>query len=250
MAAQSGKITANDKMAAEAISDAIKALGGEKNLDGIRSLVLTGTEKVFTSDVMMEIEIRILLPDNFLMISKRDVPGFGPSSVYRGVSKSEVRNAAFTGTGKVATAPFTPEDEINRYASMLMGALLKGDAVAPLTLTSVADASNRFSVANAAGVLCEIEFAPGEKYPLLVSYKNVVGRFMMQQTDNSMIGRIGPVSETVDSIMRFNDRAAVDGVMFPMTIVFESRGNVDREIRFEKIQINPKLTITDFDIPQ
>jgi hypothetical protein len=56
--------------------------------------------------------------------------------------------------------------------------------------------------------------------------------------------------ELVDSVIRFKDRIAVDGVMFPGTIVFESGRGGDRELKIENIQINPKLSLADFEIPQ
>jgi len=65
--AQSGKIATKDQKAAEAITEAIKALGGEKNINGIRSLILTGKTTFLSNGVEEEIEIRILLPDNILL---------------------------------------------------------------------------------------------------------------------------------------------------------------------------------------
>jgi hypothetical protein len=251
--AQSVKITAKDQKAAEAIAAAITALGGEKNIDNIKSLILTGTTRYYSHSGVYETEIRILLPDNYLLIDKR----IGSEmTIYARASKGESRTVGFTGTGERMGVPLS--NEVNRFSSLLIGALLMGDPVAPLTISAVVGASGRFSIAKATGALGEIEFDPKEKYPLLISYTDVVRNITVQENNKTNANgkfsgsiRIGPgPEELVDSIMRFKDRVAVGNVVFPGTIVFESRGKADRELKIEKVQINPKLTLADFEIPE
>jgi len=247
--AQAGKITAKDQKAAEAITAAIMALGGEKNIDNIKSLILTGTTKYSSHGAVDETEIRILLPDNYLRIDKRI--GYGTLQ-YARASSGESLNIGFTETGGPLGVPRA--NEVNRFASLLIGALLKGDPVAPLIISAVADTSNKFSIAKETGVLGEIEFDPVRKYPLLISYKDAVRNLTIYKTtynDGKITSERGGSGneEFVDSIMRFKDRIAVDGVMFPGTIVFESRGKPISELKFENIQINPKLSLADFEIP-
>jgi len=247
--AQSGKITAKDQKATETIAAAIKALGGEKNINGINSLILIGTSKHLTNEIEQEIELRILLPDSFLLISKRiDIN----SITYQGVSKGELRNASFDSAMRNVTVPrFNSDDELKRFACLLLGALLKSDPVAPLTLSSVANTSDKFIFENARGVLGEIEFDPGEKYPMLIKFKDVL-QLPPQMTQISATQRIfNPVpTGPGETTMLFKDRSAVNGVMFPKVIVWESGNSSIRELRFDKIQINPKLTLADFEIPQ
>ena len=245
--AQSGKITAKDQKAAEAITAAITALGGEKNIDNIKSLILTGTTKYYAGSAVDETEIRILLPDSYLRIEKRIG---NVLTIYRRVSKGESHTVGFTGTGgRVEVYPLT--NEVNSFFSLLMGALLKGGPIAPLNLSAVAGTSDKFSIATETGAPGVIEFDPVRKYPLLISYKDVVRNLKMTQTasHNFPLMRLGE-EEVIDSVMRFNDRVAVEGIMFPLTIVFESGRKTDGELKIEKVQINPKLTLADFEIPE
>jgi hypothetical protein len=254
--AQSGKITAKDQKAAEAIKAAIKALGGEKNIDNIKSLILTGTTKYYSHSAIDETEIRILLPDNYLRIDKRIVAG--DMTRYASASKGESQNAAFGSTGNRIVTDIA--NEVNRFLCLLMGTLLKGDPVASLTLSAVAGTSSKFSIAKESGALGEIELDPISKYPLLISYKDAVRNVQPPSVTKTATSKpdkfnfsvsIRPGDEElVDSVMRFKDRFDVDGIMFPGTIVFESGRGSDRELKIEKVQINPKLTLADFEIPE
>ena len=249
--AQSGKINARDQKATEAVADARKALGGDKNIDDIKSLVLTGTIKYSAISLENEIEIRILLPDNYLWITKSK----DGVTNYRGVSKGESLNVGFRGKETIVAPLFSPEDELNRLALLLMGVLMKNVSVAPLSISSVSGTSDKFSVANATGTAGEIGFDPRGKYPLHISFKDIVQFPPQTIVDPKTKFRVTNVVPTGpgESTMRFKDRFAVDGVMFPKTIVIESRGGINEgisEVRFEKIQTNPKLTLSDFEIPQ
>jgi hypothetical protein len=146
------------------------------------------------------------------------------------------------------------KDEVDRFTYLMMGVLLKSDLVVPLTLTSTSGVPERFSMARITGEMGMIEFDSREKYPVLIRYKDVVA---ITKGEIGVTPGSGPVNisskpgtEVVDTVIRFNDRVAVDGVMFPKTIIFESTIWGETEVRFEKIQINPKLTLKDFEIPQ
>ena len=246
LTAQAGKITTKDQKSAESIAAAITALGGEKNIDNIKSLILRGTMTYSTRSHVDETEIRILFPDNYLRIDKRI--GSGSMTRYAGVSSGESRYRVLDGTGgKMYSAAY---NEVNRFAVLLMGALLKGVPVAPLTISAVAGTSDRFSIAKETGVFGEIEVDPVSKYPLLISFKDDKRPTMTDGTLSFSMG-IGEV-KTIDSVMRFADRVAVDGVMFPGTIFWEpgdSDGTI-RELKIEKVLINPPLSLADFEIPE
>jgi len=237
--------TTKDQKAAEAMAAAIKALGGEENIDGIRSLILSGTLK--SNSLVKKIEIKMLLPDNFLWIEERGTVGTKIIDYY-GISKGEYRSAGFAGNFKRMMPPVDYRDEFNRFSCLMMGMLLKSDV--PLTIASMTDSSNRFRVAKATGEQWEIELDSMEKYPNLISYEDAVilpmKMFQDPVTKMSVVGHGDTV--VVNAVTRFKDRVAIDGVMFPKTIVFESRDIT--EVQLEKIQINPKLTLDDFEIPQ
>ena len=249
--AQSEKIAAKDQESAEAITAALKALGGEKNIYDIKSLILTGTRTYSSNSSVDRIEIKILLPENILMIQQRPDRGM---IMYTGVSKGEVRNSGWMGSERILTPSFTANEELNRFGLLLMGILLRSDPVAPITLASMAGASDKFIITKETGALGEMEFDPTQKYPSRIGYKDTVRNFTQQQNTNtnSNIGKIviGPSApETVDDVILFKDRTAIDGVMFPRTIVYERQGKPFRELKIENIQINPELTLADFEVP-
>ena len=248
LSAQSGKITAKDQKSADAITAAITALGGEKNINNIKSLILTGTTKYFSHSGVDETEIRILLPDNYLRIEKRIGRG---STIYYKASNGESQRRGFDGTGNALHG--SEANEVNRFASLLMGLLLKGDPVAPVTISAASGLSDRFSIAAETEAIEEMEFDPAGKYPLLVSFKDAVtniGGPVITKTEKGRIISLSTEHKIVDSVMRFTDRVVVDGVMFPGTIVFESGGKTVWELKIEKIQINPKLSLADFELPE
>jgi len=49
--------------------------------------------------------------------------------------------------------------------------------------------------------------------------------------------------------MQFNEWLAVDGIMFPRVVTTKAE-TMDRGMRIEKVQINPKLTLKYFEIPE
>lgn len=263
--AQSGKITAKDQKAAEVMTAAIKALGGEKNIDNVKSLILTGSikspaGKSPTDDFSQEVELRILFPDNFLWITTRNIPAVNMKiTSYLGVADGEFINASFGGPGvtMVTSAGYDQANDVNRIACLLMGALFKPLSAATHTFSSLPNTPDRFSIATDNGTLCEMELDPKEKYPLLIGYKDL--RMVSAQkpppdapkSDAKTTVLMGSMmkSEAVDAVMRFKDRVAADGVMFPKTIVVEVGKSVT-EYQFDKIQINPKLTLKDFELPK
>ena len=261
--AQSGQITSKDQSATTAIANAKKALGGETNIEGVKSLVLTGTSKTRQqngSNITNNFEIKILLPDNFLWINQPQfsIPGQGSISMYNGISNGEIISGAFVGTERMPQAKMDLKDQnainaqLDGFARLLIGAILKSDPVAPINV-SATSTPNKFSITTTRGTLCEIEFDSEDGYPSNILYKEVVSKPPQMSKDPKSGGMvIGPSgeTETVDSFMRFKDRIAVEGILFPKTIIYESRGNIDRELQIEKIQINPKLSLKDFELPQ
>ena len=108
--AQQGGITAKDPKAKEAVDAALKALGGSDKIDGIKSIIITGTgtDALYSPRMPLDIvtvqgkpaidrdsvpievrntvkfnfEIRMLLPDSFIEIDR-----FPDRTTYTGISK-------------------------------------------------------------------------------------------------------------------------------------------------------------------
>ena len=250
LVAQSGKIESKDKKAAAAIEAAKKALGGENIIDGIKSLLLTGT--ITTGASKENFEIKILLPDNYIKYRKMQDDaydarrnerndllrshGINATSRVLGISNGELIEERTTVDGiktyhkyNIDNMPYANRT-LDELARLLLGTILKTDSKAPLTVSSLQGASNKFSVVTARGLLCEIEFDSKHKYPSVITYK-----------DETLPGR--------QVVVRFKDREAIDGVMFPKTMVEEYEFNNkagQTKWEFDKVLINPKLDINDF----
>jgi len=267
--AQSGEILPKDQKAIEAIAAAKKALGGEKNIDNIKSLILTGTEKQLQpagNYSQHRFELKIMLPDNFIWITHMATTPRGASYRYHGVSNGELRSEMYTGTErapKVVPQNFNMQTAANVQldvtSRLLIGAVLKvlkSDPADPITILAIPDIHNRFSITSTRGMFVDVEFDPKDKYPSSVMYKTTVPPIFTAQPANSKPGSITIIPssdkpEVVDAVIRFKDRVAVDGVMFPKNIIYENAdGNVFRELLIEKVQINPKLSLKDFELPQ
>jgi len=256
LTAQSNGIAIKDSKAKEAVDAAHKALGGADKVNGIKSLVMsgTGTNAVFTltnqgpmkttGSITYEFEIRILLPDNIFQVEMVNKGGSLPSSTtYRIVSNGEafIRTMPELLTSSNVNASKSSNlinRQLQEMARLLIGMLIKAGPM-PLTVTS-GSTPERFTITTTGGgnETYEVEFDAKGKYPSIVRYKI---------PSVKMLDREIGIEQNV--MMKFRERVVVDGVMFPRVITSKAEA-MDREMRIEKIQINPKLTLKDFEIPE
>ena len=252
--AQSNGITTKDAKAKEVVDAAHKALGGAEKIDGIKSLILSGTGTV-ASTTPFEFELRMLLPDNYFRFEKdfETEPYTHTITRHRSISKKETINLTITDpAGSMSTTPrpttSKDPDTINAnlefMARLLVGALMKAGPM-PLTLSS-GSIPDKFNITAPAGVFWEIEFDAQSKYPSIIRYKQwVVASF----TPGGPWIPPTPNYEEQETVMRFSEWMAVDGIMFPRLVTYKA-DTVDRVMRIEKVQINPKLTLKDFEVPK
>ena len=261
--AQAGGITTKDAKAKEAVDAAQKALGGADKIDGIKSIILSGKETrgVFsamnnepmkkTGSTTGEFEIRILPPDNIFQFEKASaIPPLSARTTYRVVSNGESINMSIFDPPMPGMPPAKPiaskdQDVINRQlqdiARLLVGTLMKSGST-PLTVSS-GSSPDRFTVTTTGGELCEVEFDARGKYPSIIRYK------VMETAPRRDPATGSPVVEEQSYVMQFQEWASIDGVMFPRVIT--TKGEImDREMRIEKVQINPNLSLKDFQIPE
>jgi len=251
--AQSNGITAKDAKAKEAVDAAQKALGGAGKIDGIKSLILSGTGTAAYDH--FEFELRMLPPDNYFRFEKhfRTAPTPSTRTIYSSVSKGEIINLNIidpTGSMNSAPKPIVSKDpdtinaQLGFMARLLIGTLMKAGPM-PLTMSS-GSIPDRFVITTPSGVLCEIEFDAQSKYPSIIRYKQWL---VTSYTPGGPWVPPTPNYEELETVMRFSEWTAVDGIMFPRVVTYKA-DTVDRVMRFEKIQINPTLTMKDFEIPK
>jgi len=291
--AQSSDIAAKDTKAKEAADAATKAIGGAGKIGEIKSLIIKGTltrvphQKVLAADGTprkqspLGMEMRILLPDNFVLI--RQVNLGRPS--YRGVSKgilippppSAELSPQFYGVNSKITDDSETSSKIletlskgmelkdeyefnnsfDEFSRFLIGMFMKSGST-PITISS-GSTRGVFTLEKKDAVLGEIEFDTNG-YPSVIRYKNpefpskdvVFGDGFYYGTD----GRIIISGEKSGQNMgggeiRFQDRFYVGGVMFPKVITTtQSGGSYTEEFHIEEALINPNLSLKDFEIPK
>ena len=265
-----GRITAKDPKAKEAVDAAIKAIGGAEKTNGIKSLIIKGTAgKAGTAlidgiPVKVEatiLERRILLPDNYIIIQNR----MGMIG-YDGVSRGTLiwpRPRMSTTLAKVAPPEkieLLEKDDAtldNHYINektdelsrLLIGTLMIAGP-APLTISS-GSKPGVFTLTKKDGVLGEIEFDSKNGYPSVIRYKAAEEPKMLSGAIN--VGGIGSAGagagQASDKEIRFQDRFPVNGIMFPKVII-TTQIIGEQSMEIEEVQINPKLTLKDFEIPK
>jgi len=70
------------------------------------------------------------------------------------------------------------------------------------------------------------------------------------KTRYSFDSRNMPEPDTVIAEIQFKDRFSVDGIMFPRVIHWQIPGRRDVELWIEEVQINPSLSLEDFEVPE
>jgi hypothetical protein len=252
LTAQSGGIITKDQKAKDAVDAALKALGGSDKIDGIKSLIIKGTGTLdITGRTAMaeagtsteyEFEIRMLLPDSFIQIVRYPESFVRISryerTEYEGISQEKLLTPQriIVPPGMNIPVPTQPPPAMERVLSLmttanwsrfLIGMFVKAGS-APTTFSS----RSTPGVFNMEGIASgEIEFDLKTGYPSFIKYSNI------------------GIAGGENNEMRFGDRFSVNGIMFPRVIV-ETTGTSKKERRIAEVQINPKLSLKDFEVPQ
>ena len=226
--AQAGGVTPkdNDQKAKDAIDTALKALGGADKIDGIKSLIIKGSGN--GPGTSYKYEIRMLLPGDIIRISRL------PDRItYNGLSQGKLLTPVVTTlTGPTADNLRTLRywREVIEWSIFLSGTLMKS-ASEPLVLSST-NMPGLFGLSIPAGVFSDIEFDSETGFPSVIRYSEL------------------PDFGGNTNVYKFSsDRFSVDGIMFPRVITSAlMHGSV--EMHIEEVQINPKLSLSDFEIPE
>ena len=280
--AQSNGIITKDQKAKEAVDASLKAISGADKIGDIRSLVLKGTLNLLTNKNTLSsgFEIRILLPDSFVEISWllplnqhsgiRDYSGVSQGILIPPPPSTKPPGYDVYRTPNGEMAKFTPSQlesfdknavinnnynintSLDWWACFLFGTLMKIGPT-PLTISSNSEIGV-FTLAKSNDTWGEIEFDSKNSYPSVVRYKRPEHPIMPPSEIFSKLIVEYPIFRerlASDIEMRFQDRFPVNGVMFPrvITIIVSTVEHVN-EFQIEEVQINPKLSLKDFEIPE
>ena len=248
LTAQDGGIRTKDKdqAAKDAIDAAHKVLGGAEKIDGIKSLIIKGTQTSTAvtygyryetlgimegKDLTAEFEIRILPPDRYIEIVR-----YPDRTIRRGVSQDKVLSETLA-TGVALEIRMWRERV--ECTHILLGTLMKSGPMR-VTLSSTKDAGifdlDMYAGSRWGEVPSRIQIDPRTGYPSSIAYE-----------ENNSVGG----GETVYQFS--SERFSVDGFMFPRfinthrTLAGPMRGSVVTvEKRIEEVRINPELSPKDF----
>jgi len=286
LSAQTGGITAKDPDAKKAMDAAHKALGGADKIGGIESFVIKGTQSLtraagYVSPISgtspkpstsNNIEIRILLPDSFLNI-------IGVTQIYQGVSQGKLIPSLPVVSTAIVTGPdgkdlsVSPEiaaarardmavvdnhrttERMDEWARFLLGTLMKAGST-QLTISSGSKPNLLTLTKTDGAALGEMEFDSKTGYPSVIRYRKadapqlergvLVGGIGGDMRGGGLFGGLGTVNDEI----WFQDRFSVNGIMFPRIITtIDAESMVIFELRIEEVQINPKLSLKDFEMP-
>gem|GEM_PF-5962789 len=230
LTAQSGGIAPRnkDQMALETLEAALKAMGGADKIDGIKSLIIKGTGTSKTADNVRtyDFEFRILLPNDYLRISR-----FPDRTNYSGISRGNLIPQPRAFPSDFYRDVITMREKVE-WSIFLIGACMKSGQLR-LTLSSRSK-PGVFDLSMPEGVIGEVEFDSKTGYLSVVRFR-----------EPAELGLGGGTT-----VYQFsNDRFSAGGIMFPRIYTITGAKS-ESEYRIEEVLINPELSRKDFEIPK
>jgi len=243
MTAAADGITTKDKNAKEAVDKAIKALGGKEKIDGIKSLVIKATMRSTASqpgisETPTDFEIRVLFPDNIIQINrhpeKKTVLGFqgvSKGKAVRPLPKQVDENSTRADEMRAASYPSLLQQSLRSVLGMIMKSGSTSVTISSGAKPGVFEMRINTGQKYYDNTPDEIEF-DADGYPSVIRHLGIA----------NLGGELRPIEQ------RFSERFSVDGIMFPRVIT--NNGPISSVVRIEEVQINPKLSLKDFEIPR
>jgi hypothetical protein len=238
------------------LTRARQAIGGEARLRRLKALVLYGTARVGFNGVTGEllpphpVEVRILLPDNYLRIDQ---------------DEDVVRRAGFSGAFllnqwtprrpdvRVSTR-FGPEAmQLERLecARLVVGLLAETETGLSLqvrgTASRAGDATVHLVGPHAFSAFLDFE-ATGAPWQLRYAASVTFPRPLTPEEKKLGVPPPRP-PEKAEVTLAFEDRRVVGGLALPHRVRRSAREILLEELRFERIAVNPPLTLADFRRP-
>jgi hypothetical protein len=247
--------------AQEAASELIAAraaVGPPAALAALKSLVLEGTIQNLNHNTGVlgpeeRLEIRILLPDNYLRIVRDSrvlrTYGFSGTTVLR--SMRPIAPGPFT--ARLAPDPVALAADRATLARLMLG--MVGDTATALALTirtaTLPDGARALEASGADGFTAWLDLAPGSPVPLQLRFDADVSFPVEGGTERNLgHARVASMPPRVNAevALMFEDRRLVGGLRLPHRIRRVSRGVTFEDIRLERVIVNPPLTAKDFEM--
>jgi hypothetical protein len=268
-----------DAQAVELLTQARAAIGGEKQVSKVQGLSLAGSLQRVIGDRQVDgdVSIDIQLPDK--MLRTDSISPMGDSALIvttQGVSgdtllrSSRILNTPPGAMIRVPPAPPAGSDAEAQalrgtradFARLTVALLLTAPASMPLEFAYGGEAESPDGKADVVDVKGPGSFTArlfldkASHRPLMLTYRGVAPRVFMQRiTPGSADVRGGrgaheadtpPAPDVVDITLFLDDYRPVDGVMLPHHITRSIGGEVNEELTFKTVKVNPAFKPDSF----
>jgi hypothetical protein len=271
-AAQAGQDVANvqDSNAGEILKRSRQAVGAPDTIARLQSLLMTGTSQIQSGDELIacDVEIRILLPDQYVRI---DTAPFGEK---RAGFRGRTILSAIKELGRTTVPPDHLRDQILqservRMLQLLIGATTYVPPKNEATFTSVAGGVNSLQAQagaelasrqrawEAAGKSGQAPPPDGpqafaaaypDQYKVDVSIRNAVRFRVTFDRDTHLPARLTYVNANGDDVtMTFGERRVTGGLNLPYRVTTTTRGRVIDNLILNQVEVNPAFTKADFE---
>ena len=227
--------------AAQVVSSAREALGGEKKLSAVRTFTATGRTRQVRGNnlVPIEFEINCELPDKF--VRKDEIPAQDTDPSTRGFSGDQLIQIPPPGAGRGgrgAGGPVPPIVAVKQdFARLMLGMFAASFPSYPLTFKY--------------GAVGE---APEGKADILdvTGPANFALRFVVQRDTHLpvMLMWSAPGPAPAEQRMYFADYRDVDGFKLPFRIRRAVGADTVEETTFDRFRINAKIDPRKFEMPK
>ena len=235
---------------AAVVAAARSAVSPGKATARVTSLVLNGVSRSADMDdagallAPSPLEIRIVLPDGYLEISRLDPAVIWSWGTYGGAPVNKFTPLQPGIQTKSSVEGVLDEAQLT-LACFTLGVLADTNTVlglSPVRLTSCGVGCTEVRMSGRSGVSADLEVDSSSWLPLRVRYEGRV-RFPRPR-HQTPAGRPPlptplPAAESAPVVLSFDERRLVDGLRLPFLIRKTSRGVLLREIRIEKVAVNP-----------
>jgi hypothetical protein len=272
-------VAAGDNRAEHLIKQTREALGGEKALNSVRSLTLSGDLR--RHERSGDLKVLFLLPDKFKKTETMNLFAdieLTLTSILNG-SESWTHSSTTGGAGaqiksrQVAqSGAQTPAGRTRllrqEFARDLIGLLLLSPPSVPVEFTY----SGQADVTGARADVLDLKAPDGffarlyldqkTHRPLLIQYKGAIPRLSIntstraggrEEMDKILKdatgggGQAGQARQEGELEIHFSDYRAVDGIMLPHRVTKSANGKLSEEWEIRKYKINPPLSPQEFD---
>ena len=247
-AALTAVVAAQSPDAAQVLASAREAIGGDKKITAIKTLVITGRTRQVRGNnlVPIEFEIDCELPDKYVRKDETPAQDTDPTTV--GFIGEQLIQVPAPGAGRGGRGeqggrgggPPRGATARQDFARLMLGLFASTYPSFPLTFKYVA-----------------VGEAPEGKADILdvSGPANFTARFIVQQSTHLPVmlmwqAPAPPQGAPAEQRMYFADFRDVDGLKLPFRVRRAVAGETVEETTFDRIRINPKIDPRKFEVPK